>query len=306
MIRPEELLRGLSRRENYPDGRLKSCMLEQENRILTPVGELIPRWSGENTRAKHTPSVSFFPDGAIQKLALETQTEISTPAGTLPAELLLFYKNGALRKVFPLNGRLDGYWTLEDEARLCHPVSLPVQGTVRSLKIISVHFYPSGALKSLTLWPGETMTLQVQGRDIPVRSGAAFYEDGSLRSLEPALPAEIITPVGPVWAYDALAMGIHGESGSLAFDRQGNVTALTAEKELLKVLPVRGLPRLIRRTLRPHPLEEELQEAVPLRLRFAQEQVAVDDGTQSLRFSVENNRFIFENLPAPRLHFRQL
>ena len=40
------------------------------------------------------------------------------------AEQVSFYESGALKRIFPLNGTLSGYWTQEDEAKLATPLTL--------------------------------------------------------------------------------------------------------------------------------------------------------------------------------------
>ena len=73
--------------------------------------------------------------------------------------LVSFHKNGTINRVFPLNGKLSGYWSQEDEAALAKPVTLTTPiGPVR-VKVLSVSFYDDRSLRSLTLWPGETLSV---------------------------------------------------------------------------------------------------------------------------------------------------
>ena len=84
--------------------------------ISTQYGDLIPQYTDDDLRKREILPVEYHPSGALKAVPLETQTIIATPAGDIPAELISFHENGTISRIFPLNGKLSGYWSQEDEA----------------------------------------------------------------------------------------------------------------------------------------------------------------------------------------------
>lgn len=79
--------------------------------LETSVGNLVPRYTlDEQSRKKESP-VRFYKTGQLKSVPLEEPTDIATPVGMIQAELVTFYKSGALWRIFPLDGRISGYWT---------------------------------------------------------------------------------------------------------------------------------------------------------------------------------------------------
>ena len=148
---------------------------------------------------------------------------VETPAGRLPAELVTFHANGAVARVFPLNGKLSGYWTEADEARLAETLTVSTPLGALAARIVAVAFDPAGGLRSLTFWPDEVVPVASPVGEIPVRLGVSFHPGGALRSVEPARPVPVATPIGPIKAYDPDAVGISGDDNSLEFAPDGGV-----------------------------------------------------------------------------------
>lgn len=221
--------------EYYPDGTLKECLLTQKNTIVTSFGTFIAQYKDDGVRKKLTPSLSFYQSGALRKIALQAQTAVNTPVGILPAELITFYESGALLRVFPLNGKLSGYWTEQNEYNLAAPIRLSLPfGNIES-KLICIHFYESGTVKSITLWPQEKPTIQTPCGMMSARIGISFYEDGTLRSIEPARPTTVKTPIGVITAFDIEVVGITGDNNSLQFSQNGDIVGLKTGSEQIRV-----------------------------------------------------------------------
>lgn len=223
-------LKGITSATHYKSGGLKSCMVNQKNCLQTPFGDIVPQYRsaefGERQK-KHRSSLDFFEDGQIKSAALDSQAELDTPIGPIKAELVTFYPEGSINRIFPLNGLIDGYWSENNEREIAELMDfdLPI-GQFRA-KVISIHFYPSGALKTLTIWPGQVIQLQTPLGQIACRAGFSLYEDGSLRSAEPASIVEIPTPIGLIKAYDPEIIGMHADQNSLQFSKTGTLSALT-------------------------------------------------------------------------------
>lgn len=254
--------------ERFEDGAIMSCAPAGAVLLDTCLGPLPAQHSTDDLRRRTVQALSFHPSGALRALPLERPTRIATPAGPMDVELVTFHADGSLCRAFPLNGKLSGYWTQEDEGRLARPVDLVTPlGLVRA-KIIGACFAPGGQFLSLTLWPGETLEVETPVGALSARVGVSFQIDGSLRSLEPARPQNVPTPAGLIQAYDLDAVGICGDVNSLGFAPDGTVSRVSTS---------------LTRVLASDPEEKELgfipssreslcgdseREPVPMRLEF--------------------------------------
>jgi len=302
IITPFGAIETLPEIEFFPDGSVRSCIAARACPLITPLGMLVPQFTANTLRKRQLPAISFHPNGMIRNLPLEEQILVCTPAGVLPAEQVTFYESGALKRIFPLNGTLSGYWAQEDEARLATPLSVDTPfGPVETLAI-SLYFSPSGALRSLTLWPGTTLDVPTPLGCIAARVGVSFFDSGVLRSLEPAEPVSVATPVGELLAYDPDAIGICGDTNSLRFRENGSLCGLTSTAHTFDVVLENGRVRRLAPPLRRHPCDGERMEAGPLCLEFRPGVVGISSADLA-RFSaaVENvtpSRFF---LPLPSL-----
>ena len=261
--------------EYFPDGSVRSCIPSRACHLSTPLGPLVPQFTANTLRRRQLPAMTFHPNGMLRNVPLEEQTAVPTPAGPVPAEQVTFYPCGALRRVFPLNGTLNGYWTQQDETSLAAPLALdtPV-GPVEAL-FISLNFNPQGGLRSLTLWPGSTLDVPSPLGSIAARIGVSFFDSGALSSLEPACPVPVPTPLGSLLAYDPDAIGICGDSNSLRFRENGSLLALKTTAHAFDVTLENGRVRRLNPTLRRNPCDGERLEAAPLTLEFGGGRVSI-------------------------------
>jgi len=221
--------------ECYPRGSLRAVIPSEGTVIITPHGAFIPRCEATDERTKTGASLEFYPDGALRSIILEKRTLVATPAGEVLAEQILFHPDGGLKRVFPLCGRTSAYWTQEDEAGLLTPFGVSTPTGRITAKFLSLAFDARGALRSLTLFPGQVVDLATPVGTVPVRIGAAFYPDGALRSVEPGRPTEVPTPAGRVLAFDPDATGITGDVNSLQFDPSGRLTHVATVRTRLTI-----------------------------------------------------------------------
>lgn len=286
-------LRGVTNFASYPDGRMKSCMLGEENTIETVAGRVVPQYRedefGERQK-KHRSSLSFHPNGTIKSAALQHPAPIRTALGTFDAELVTFYDDGAVNRLFPLNGLVNGFWSENHERALAKKLDfvLPV-GRFRA-KVIGLHFYPGGALKSLTLWPGEKIRILTPLGEMEVRAGFSLYEDGCVKSVEPARPTEIDTPLGTITAYDPDVIGMHADLNSVQFSPSGGLLSL---KSLATGITATG-PDGTQTRLEPLVLESLLDASdtriVPLKIDFLENEIDVT-ALQTITFARHSHRF---------------
>ena len=276
-------LTGCIHPEYYEDGAIESCSFSERNELSLSCGTLVPQYGGaDQVRRKYVKSADFYRSGALRRLALEEQTEVETPIGDFPAELLTFYEDGAVRRVFPLNGKISGYWSEQDEARLLFPFHFEFYFGAFSAKIVSVHFYPNGSIRSITLFPGEVVALNTPAGEIPVRTGFSLYESGALESVELAQPTPVLTPIGRITAFDALAVGVHADSNSLRFSESGAVTGIATSSEKIivqsKAMPLTSVSPVIK----PDLTDEEETFLCPVTVRFEGESVVLSNGETTL------------------------
>ncbi len=291
-------LKGVASLYCYKNGAIRDCILNEENLIPTRYGNLIPRYGPEEIRRKYKPSVSFYRSGAVKSLSLEQQADIMTTLGAFPAELLTFYESGSLKRLFPLNGKISGYWTEADEEKLCRKFRFSFPFGSFKAKIISLCFYENGNLKALTLWPGETVLLKKQTDFFPVRTGFSLYEDGSLKSLEPAYEVPISTPIGWITAFDENVLGISGENNSICFKKDGSLHSLVTSSSKIAVKDKDGSIDVIEPIIKPDPVEEGKILIIPLKIFFEGHYVRFE-GEKSRIYDLNTSRFsiVSKNLP---------
>ena len=273
--------------EYYGSGAVRSCSPVAECILKTEAGELTPQYSTDDLRRKTVQAVHFYENGNIRSLPLEERTPVFTPAGILPAEMLTFYEGGQVKRVFPLNGKLSGYWTQEDEENLAEPITIDTPVGPITVKVISICFYESGSIRSITLWPGETVTLTTSCGSIKTRTGMSFSPDGKLMSLEPAEPSVVKTRVGNVTAYDPDAVGINGDSNSLVFDAQGNITRLTTTLTSVKATHHTGKEVVFIPEYRDSLCGNGEKEVVPMSIDFEDDGMYIHVGNEPAHINYE-------------------
>jgi hypothetical protein len=255
----------------HANGTPKSCRLAVENRLQTPFGPIIPLYRqaelGERNK-KDRRSLGFFENGRIKSIALDQAMPLQTPLGPIKAEAVSFYENGAINRLFPLNGQIDGYWSERKEAELAEPMDFDLSVGKFRAKVISVHFYPSGALKSLTLWPSERITIQTPIGPMRIRKGFSLYEDGTLRSAEPAKVEDLATPVGVVKAFDAEMIGMSADLNSIQFTPAGALGSVKTIHTGLRVKAASGAETLIEPFETISRIDDEGKRTVPMQIDF--------------------------------------
>ncbi len=243
--------------------------------ITTPYGQLIPQHTTDDLRKRELFPVEYHPSGGVKSLPLESQTPMRTPVGVVPAELVSFHENGVINRIFPLNGKLSGYWSQEDEAGLAEPVTLTTPAGLLTVRVLGLSFYDTGALRSITLWPEETMSIPSPAGPVVTRIGVCFTPDGAVRSLEPAKPTPIATPAGEIMAYDPDAVGVNGDVNSLAFDDRGEVARVATTLTRLTGVSPDGRTTAYVPEQRESLCSESEQEIVPMVISFSPDEVTV-------------------------------
>jgi antitoxin component YwqK of YwqJK toxin-antitoxin module len=275
----------------HTNGNIKDCVLLEKTELVTAYGTLIPQYEYADHRRKHIYSISFYETGVLRRIALNNQINILTPIGIMTAELITFHENGSIKRLFPLNGQISAYWDETDEYRLAKEELFEFPFGKFTTKIIAISFYENGAVKNLTLWPQEIIKIRSPLGEMKVRIGISLYPDGKIKSVEPAYPIVIKTPIGPIIAYDVNANGITGDRNSLIFTKEGSVQALITS-EMNVVVSGYGLDSPI--TFSP---EQEVDEDGTevcfhnLKIEFNETSIRFNNGEE---FSLHSNHFTLE------------
>lgn len=201
----------------WDNGAPRACHCLAPDMVPTPHGWLVPLHDVADVRRSCENSFTLYPNGMWRSLELQHQTSVPTPLGLLPAEWLSWHPGGALKRVLTRKGRLSGYWTEKDEEALAPCLDLLLPPGRFTGKVQGLRFHPGGQCASITLWPGQNWTIPTPVGPLPIRYGCAFYEDGSVRSCEPARPVSVPTPLGNIRAFDPTAQAVCGDTNSLEF-----------------------------------------------------------------------------------------
>ena len=260
-------LAGVESYSCYPDGELLGVKLSEKNMLVTHVGGLIPAYT-ETHRRKNKYSVEFYQSGKVKKIALDEMQEIQTPLGELPAELVTFFESGELKRVFPLDGKISGMWSEQEEKTLAIPLSFELPFATFTAIIGGIAFYKSGVIRSITLFPGETVSVATKYGEIKARNGFSLYESGKLESLELSAPVVIKTPIGALTAFDPNAVGINADINSLMFDEDGRIIALTTVNNRVAAKIENEKPLLFSPREVVNPLDDESMMTEGLKLSF--------------------------------------
>ena len=273
---PFGILGGVSSLRKGKNGVLQAVSLTENNVIVTHAGDLYAAYT-ETPRRKHKPSVEFYENGLVKAVALEEQQDVITPIGELPAELVTFYESGELHRVFPVDGLISGFWSEEEEREMNIPLTFDFGFTVFTAMLSSLCFYKSGAIKSVTLYPGEVITVHTPLGPFSVRHGFSLYETGELQSFEPAEPVHIQTPVGKLTAFDTMSVGVSADENSVTLSESGQVIGLKTGANRIMAQAGGGPVCWHKPVQKPHPCSDELAHFQPLELLFDEDSVTITD-----------------------------
>ncbi len=226
-------IKGIVSSEFYGNGMLKECTVNLYNELATPWGIFVPQYEDSGLRRKHIKSISFYENGTLKSISLNEQIKLQTSAGIIPAEYITFYESDRIKRILPLNGNITAYWTEDDEYRLTDELTFDFPcGSFKS-RIIGILFYKCGMVKSLTLWPRNSIEVLSPVGSLKSRIGISLYPTGEIKSLEPELPVAVITPIGRLMAFNAAAIGINGDANSLCFYKNGNIMSLATSTDYI-------------------------------------------------------------------------
>lgn len=205
----------------HKNGTLATAFTHMPTKLKTPVGKITLAYNFSSERRKYIPSAKFFNDGTLQAINLNKQLTIKTPVGNFLCEYISFYPSGVPHRLLHLNGKLSGYWSETQETALAQTTVLNLPCGLIQTKIMTLNLYATGIISSITLFPGMVISVSTSIGYVKTRIGISFYPNGALKSLEPAAPTNVQTPIGTIRAFDTNPIGVTGDKNSLCWDENG-------------------------------------------------------------------------------------
>ena len=191
--------------------------------ISTKYGNLLPCSGASDYRKKHRCAVCLYDSGALRSVYLEEPQVLSFPSGDFQAELITFYEDGNAKRIFPLYGQISAYWSIEEEAEYAPEYDFEIAGGTYRTKPECIFFYPSGKIRSITLWPSDELSIKTPAGLIKTKLGIELYENGSIRSIEPVYGTVISTPSGDIRPFRYRPVMMHAENATLKFTEDGKL-----------------------------------------------------------------------------------
>jgi hypothetical protein len=290
-------LNGASITGRYNSGEDEYCSLSEKSELNILGYTLIPLYEEMKERRKELPAVRFYKSGNIKTISLNEQVSIKTITGDFSVEKIVFYEDGKIKRLFPLDGKLSAYWAEEDEYKLATEHIIHTEGGDFCSKIISLLFYQTGKIKSFTLWPKERIKLKIKDELVNIRIGVSFYENGKISSCETAIPTSIKTPIGIIEAFDKSAIGIHGEDNSLKFNEDGSIKSMITSTNRIEVTNNKGVknvysPRTIKKYV------GDINTTIPIHLEFCDDIIKINNENE---YKINENSFEIHSLVGKTL-----
>ena len=282
----------------YSTGECEEFRVEEESELDILGYKLIPSYEFPDIRRKEVPSVKIYKNGNIKKVSLNELTSITTKIGVFEVEKITFYEDGPINRLFLLDGKLSGYWSEDDEYNLAKTYEFNFEFASFDAKVISLHFYKTEELKSITLWPKERVKLILGGYNFIGRIGFSLYKSGKLKSCEPFRPTTINTPIGDIEAYDMNAIGIHGDQNSLNFYEDGKIKSLITSGNTITIYNLEGdtiihSPRKVRIYS-----NSEVMDTITLTIEFIDDKVIIDG---KYEYNIQGNKFEIKSFGEKQL-----
>ena len=285
-------LKGIEEVEYYKNGMIRACRVNEKNELKTPIGTLIPQYETRDERRKMTGTLEFYEDGFLMSICLDEQIFVETKSGKIPAEKILFYRGDKIKRVFPLNGKLSGYWCEENEYSLAETIKIKNGANYVESKFISIAFYESEQVKSLTFWPKERIELSTDIGLVKVRTGVSFYEDGKIKSFEPAMEIEVKTPIGNFFAFNNEVVGLNGDDNSVKLHKNGEIKSFFTCSDKVRIIQGE-IVDVIEPILQKGWCNELIQIPIPTKVNFIDNHI-VFNGTKI--YDISQSHFFIENI----------
>ncbi len=106
---------------------------------------------------------------------------------------------------------------------------------------LCIAFYPSGKVKSFTIWNRDNVTVDTKYGEVETNFGFDLREDGKLKSVEPVFGTKLETEKGVIYPFDTDNYRLSAENNSLVFDEKGDIVSVKTLRTGLKVSTRTGI-----------------------------------------------------------------
>ncbi|MBZ4683952.1 MAG: hypothetical protein PWP46_942 [Fusobacteriaceae bacterium] len=111
------VLEGIESYTVYKEGNIYECVLNKQNILNTKYGKLIPSYDDSDEGKRIGRSVEFYENGEIKVILLDSKTKINTSIGEFEVEKITFYPNGNIKRIFPFNKKISGFFNVDEEVK---------------------------------------------------------------------------------------------------------------------------------------------------------------------------------------------
>ena len=118
--------------------------------------------------------MTFYENGNIASMVLQDSLSVNTRLGSVPAEMITFYESGTVKRIFPVFGSISAFWTEEDEYNISPELQINLPFDVFKGKVINITLYETGELKSIILWPKDTILIKTHAGKFRRALGSAY------------------------------------------------------------------------------------------------------------------------------------
>ncbi len=203
--------------------------------VKTKYGFFTACSDASDLRKKYRTPVENYPDGTVRSIYLQEPEEVTLPGGVFQAELMTFYEDGSIKRLFPLYGQLSSYWNVEDEIEDAPEYVFTINDQNILIRPQCIYFYPSGKIRSITLWPVDSITVDTPAGTVTSKLGIELYEDKTIRSIEPAFGTVLSTGFGDAKPFMVRKHMMHAEDASMKFDKDGNLASFATLQTKVEV-----------------------------------------------------------------------
>lgn len=193
------------------------------DKVKTKYGYFTACSDASDLRKKYRCPVEYHQNGNVRSIYLQETEEVTLPEGRFQAELMTFYEDGNIKRLFPLYGQLSSYWGVEDEIVNAPEYVFTIGEQELKIRPQCIYFYPSGKIRSITLWPEDSITVNTSKGPVNTKLGIEVYEDKKIRSIEPSFGTIFKTEYGDAKPFMVRKHMLHSEDASARFDEEGNL-----------------------------------------------------------------------------------
>ncbi len=285
-------LEGAVFRAAYPDGYPREIRLERENRLVTNYGVFVPHYSSERLARRFESDIMLYPDGGLKYIAFLDRTSLPTNYGMISCISAMFYEDGGLKHLFIEDMKEVAGFGDDVESDLVDNIKITLESGHIKAKISGISFYPDGTVCNISFPPDEEVELNTPEGAVKIKNGMYFHENGAIKSLEPATPVCVDTPIGELTAWHPDVAHNCGKNNSLVFNIDGEVESLKTACNVITAM-THEEEYIFRPARRPDEYFEEIYNFTSVSLCFEPGKAIVlePDGT---RYELDLNDFVFD------------